>query len=75
MLYVFADIVVVEEDQIGVIVKSWARNSKGEIVHDVYVQNYNGIKSYPETEIRRYLVRHKELNEEEFSYQNGAVNE
>ena len=73
MKYCFGDIVVVEETQIGVIVKSWVRNNE-EIIHEVYVRNLNNIKEYKEKDIQRYMVRHKELNEEEIEYQNNAIN-
>lgn len=68
-LYLFGDIVVVDESLIGVIVKTW-ENSKG-YYYEVYVRNYNGIKEYQENEIDRYRVRHKELNKEEMYYQYG----
>ena len=34
----------------------------------------NGILHYPESEIERYMVRHKELDEEELEWQSNAVN-
>ena len=34
----------------------------------------NGILHYPESEIERYMVRHKELDEEEMEWQPNAVN-
>jgi hypothetical protein len=71
MKFCFGDIVVVDEINIGVIVKSWAGKNPS---HDVYVRMYNGIKNYPEDTIQRYMVRHKYLNEEEIEYQNNAVN-
>ena len=70
MKFCFGDIVVVNEDLIGVIVKSWLDKT-----HEVYVRNYNSIKLYKESEIERYLVRHKYLNEEEMEYQYNAVND
>lgn len=73
MKYTFGDIVIVEDTQIGVIVKSWIRNNN-EIYHEVYVRNLNGIQEYPESKIQRYMVRHKELSEEEIEYQQNAVN-
>ena len=73
MKYCFGDIVVVEETQIGVVVKSWIRNNE-EIIYEVYVRNLNGIKEYKEKDIQRYMVRHKELSEEETEYQNNAIN-
>lgn len=73
MKFCFGDIVVVEGNLIGVICKSWCRNNK-EIYYEVYVRSYNQIKEYPEPKIQRYMVRHKELNEEELDYQNEALN-
>lgn len=72
MEYCFADIVVVENNLIGVIVKSWIRNG-GEVLHEVYVRPYNSIKEYKEDEIERYMVRHKELSEEELDWQSEAT--
>jgi len=75
MKYTFGDIVVVEGDFIGVIVKSWATSLKGKPpYHEVYVRSWNVIKDYSEDEIERYLVRHKYLSEEEKEYQSNAVN-
>ena len=71
MKYVFGDIVIVEEENLGVIVKSWLSK---EITHEVYVRNFNSIRTYKESEIERYLVRHKELSNEEKEYQNNAIN-
>lgn len=69
MKFLFGDIVVVEDNLIGVIVKSWESLKHGNY-YEVYVRNYNGIKEYDEKDIERYKVRHKELNEEEMYYQN-----
>lgn len=73
MKFCFGDIVVVEENLIGVICKSWVRNNK-ELYYEVYVRSYNEIKEYKEEDIQRYMVRHKELNEEEIEYQQEALN-
>ena len=81
MKYTFGDIVIVDGENIGVIVKSWitkykAKNEKREIInHDVYVRMQNKIKEYPESKIERYLVRHKFLNEDEKEYQYNAIND
>lgn len=82
MNFCFGDIVVVEGNLIGVVVKSFAYGasySNGEIIkikphHEVYVRDYNGIKQYTEDEMQRYMVRHKELSEEELEWQNNAIN-
>jgi len=63
----FGDIVIVRDNLIGVVVKSWESGS-----HEVYVRDFNGIMEYPEGELRRYLVRHKELSDEEMNYQLNA---
>ncbi len=68
-LYLFGDIVVVEEWLIGVVVKSW--EDKNGYYYEVYVRSWNCIKEFREEEIERYRVRHKELNEEELEYQRG----
>jgi hypothetical protein len=76
MEYVFGDIVVVDKENIGVIVKSWItqQGDKEKVNHEVYVREYNGIKEYPESKIKRYLVRHKYLSDEEKEYQYNALN-
>ena len=83
MKYTFGDIVVVDGENIGVIVKSWLPMiDEGKPVkqkdinpkHEVYVRMYNGIKEYRESDIERYLVRHKYLDEDELEYQSNAVN-
>lgn len=76
MKFCFGDIVVVEENLIGVIVKSWVTSHKGQTInnYDVYVRIYNGIKNYKEDEIERYMVRHKYLSEEEMEWQYATVN-
>jgi hypothetical protein len=68
--FLFGDIVVVEEDLIGVVVKTWEK-MKGGFYYEVYVRNYNAIIEYQEEEIDRYRVRHKELNAEELYWQNS----
>lgn len=73
MNYTFGDIVVVEGELIGVIVKCWC-SSNGGYSYEVYVRMYNTIKTYKENEIQRYLVRHKYLSEEEKEYQYCAIN-
>lgn len=73
MQYCFGDIVIVDGDQIGVIVKSWEGSLQGNpTFHEVYVRSYNCIKNYPESEIRRYMVRHKYLDDQELEWQANA---
>lgn len=59
MKFQFGNIVVVDDGQIGVIVKSWANGS-----HEVYVRSYGLIHDYSEDEIRHFVYS-KELNDEE----------
>lgn len=73
MKFCFGDIVVVEGNLIGVIVKSWVIDNKY-LQHEVYVREYSCIKQYDENDIERYMVRHKELNSEEVEYQENALN-
>ena len=68
-LFLFGDIVVVDVDQIGVVVKTW-ENNKG-YTYEVYVRNYNKINTYDEREMDRYRARHKYLDEEELMWQNS----
>ncbi len=72
MKFVFGDIVVIENNLIGVVVKTWV-DCNGNHSYDIYVRMYNYIKNYKEKEIERYMVRHKYLDEEELFYQNNAV--
>lgn len=74
MKFCFGDIVVVEGNLIGVIVKSWIRNTAKHPIYEVYVRNFNSIHEVEEDLIERYMIRHKELNEEEVEYQWNAVN-
>ena len=71
MKFCFGDIVVVERNLIGVVVKSRVLRENN---YDVYVRSFNRIINYKESEIERYMVRHKELDEDEMYYQSNAVN-
>lgn len=74
MKILFGDIVVVDDDQIGVAVKNWGVSSRGREAHvEVYVRNYNVIKEYPLSQVERYQVRHKYLDEDETEYQSMGV--
>ena len=73
MKFCFGDIVVVEGAYIGVIVKSWISSQRG-AVHEVYVRPYGNIVEYEESDIQRYMVRHKYLMDEELEYQANAIN-
>jgi hypothetical protein len=68
-LYLFGDIVVIEDFLIGVVVKTW--EDKNGFYYEVYVRSLNAIKQYREDEVERYRVRHKELDSEEVYWQNS----
>lgn len=68
MKFLFGDIVVIEGDKIGVIVKSW-KSIRGNF-YNVYVRVDEEVIEYNESEIERYKVRHKYLDEIELHYQN-----
>lgn len=67
--FLFGDIVVVDEINIGVVVKTW-RSSDNSYSYEVYVRMLNGIETYPEDSIERYRVRHKYLDDQEVEWQN-----
>lgn len=71
--FCFGDIVVIESNLIGVVVKSWISDD-AIVKHDVYVRYLNSIKTYSEEMMERYMVRHKYLSDEELVYQDNAVN-
>lgn len=73
MKFCFGDIVVVEEEFIGVVVKSWKDIKNKKFTYEVYVRSYNNIITYDEDKIERYMVRHKYLSDEEKEYQNDTV--
>ena len=71
----FGDIVVVEKKLIGVVVKLWNTSITGsEEKLEVYVRNYRTIVDYDVSEVDRYLVRHKELDDDELEWQFNGVN-
>ena len=73
MKFCFGDIVVVNKDEIGVVVKSWRRSEKGqEPEHEVYCRISGAIRTFPESRMQRYMVRHKYLNDEEVQFQHNA---
>lgn len=69
--FLFGDIVVVDEDKIGVILEIWESALKGVFFYSVYVRSYNQTLDYDEDQIERYRVRHKCLSEEELEWQRG----
>ena len=69
MKFLFGDIVVINKNQIGVIIKTWDKLSINIYEYEVYNRITNQIETYLEKDIEKYRVRHKYLNEEEMEYQ------
>ena len=69
--FLFGDVVVVEEELIGVILETWNVYGEEEPHYSVWVRSYYAKVDYPENKIERYAVRHKYLNDEELKYQKG----
>ena len=76
MKYCFGDMVVVNKDEIGVIVKCWQRSLAGhEAKYEVYCRMADEIQEFPESKVQRYMVRHKYLDEQELEWQqNSQIN-
>ena len=53
MKFQFGNVVVVADDQIGVIVKSWGGGAYNS--YDIYVRSYNRINEYAESEIKHFV--------------------
>lgn len=76
MKFCFGDIVVVRGNLIGVVVKAWIRyapDGKTSHEYEVYVRMSRRIEQFREDEMERYMVRHKELDEQEMEWQRNAV--
>lgn len=48
--YNFSDVVVVEDNMVGVIVKCWSDE-----IYEVYVRYFGAVKSYNASEIRPFI--------------------
>lgn len=66
MKFQFGNVVVVEDDCIGVIVKFWNGTIKGPH-YDVYVRAYNNIREYSEGDMKHFVYS-KMLSEEELEF-------
>ena len=51
----FSNVVIVDGNQIGVIVKTWGASKSRGIHYEVYVRSYNGIHEYDEADIRHFV--------------------
>lgn len=58
--YQFSNVVVVKENLVGVIVKTWGASKNRGIHYEVYVRSWNSIEEFDEEEIK-HLVYDKEL--------------
>ena len=61
----FGNVVVVDDDQIGVILKTW--EAPGSFDYEVYVRSCNTIKEYNERDIKHYVYS-KYLYEDEYKF-------
>lgn len=71
MKFCFGDIVVVNGDEIGVVVKCWQGNMHGNN-YDVYCRMTDSVVNFPESRVQRYMVRHKYLDEDELQWQRNS---
>lgn len=69
--FLFGDIVVVNNQQIGVIVKTMYSTWSEKNYYKIYNRMTEKINEYWEEDVERYRVRHKYLNEEEMEWRNG----
>ena len=63
MIFQFTNAVVVEEENIGVIVKSWQDGT-----HDVYIRYTDSIKNFHEKDIKHYVYSKELLDEQKEFY-------
>ncbi len=66
-MFQFGNVVVVGDDQIGVIVKSWSDDTYE--VYEVYVREYNAVRSYESSEIKHFVYS-KHLSADEYKLYN-----
>ncbi len=65
-IFQFSNVVVVDKNMIGVIVKSWGDRIKG-YDYDVYVRGYNSLVNYHEKEIKHFVYS-KNLSYDELDF-------
>ena len=51
----FSNVVVVDGNLIGVIVKTWGASNRRNTHYEVYVRCYNEIREYDECEIKHFV--------------------
>ena len=67
--YQFSQVVIIENDLIGVICKTWEDRKNSSYNYEVYVRTYNIIQEYPESQIKHFIFS-KELSEDELDFYN-----
>ena len=68
--FLFGDIVVVNHEEVGVIVKTW-QDMDDNYTYEVYNRMTSCIEKHNENMIDRYRIRHKYLDEQEVEWQLG----
>lgn len=67
--FLFGDIVVINKNEIGVILKTWRKSSSITYDYEIYNRMTEKIELHSENNIERYRVRHKYLDEIEMEFQ------
>ena len=67
--FLFGDIVVINKNEIGVILKTWRKSSSITYDYEKYNRMTEKIELHSENNIERYRVRHKYLDEIEMEFQ------
>lgn len=62
-IFQFSNVVIVEENLIGCIVKTWGASKNRTIHYEVYVRSYNSVLEYDEADIKHFIYD-KELSDE-----------
>ncbi len=66
-IFQFGNVVVVDDDQIGVVVKTWNPEDDQGYYYEVYVRSYNGIRQFNENNIHHFVYS-KHLHEDEHDF-------
>ena len=69
--FLFGDIIVVRDIEVGVILKTWDKNMLGHFEYEIYNRITSKVELCAECDVERYRVRHKYLNDEEIYYQSN----
>lgn len=64
----FGNVVVVDNDCVGVIVKTWGATDNRQTHYDVYVRYYNAIREYDQDQIKHYVYSKELLDEQHVFY-------